>query len=495
MLNNIIRRICNFYNKKLERDLMLTGDDISEYCKKYKIYFLISVTSISLIILGSIYIYHDLIFTSLIPSLLLLSPLLREKIAKDEFLKALEKEVPIFSAYLYANSLLGKSLYQSILNLKDSKILKGISKEAMLLEKNVRMRGLTSTTAILERSRLHRKDALGRIYSEFIDTELVGVSTNQRAKQSLEKVMGEMKQNLNSYVQRSVDLSEVMFSFFLLFPIMLTSFQLAFDKSINLVQVITPLISSPVFYLIISSFQPSSDYIFSFSKKVILGVAGVLVISSILLLKYLGPSLTLMVAVLELSIVFYLQLRVADSLTSKLPAILDKISDYSRVGYGLRSSLQRVINSENIDLRTKKYLIEFLKNLDNEREMTTPSWTFNATLDLLRRIDTLGYVDTKVFSELSAIIQEMLNMRSSMQSNLQLFTVISAITPILFHFTLFSFSFMASDKYVLNQLVNVYTIVIEILYSKISKLTLFNFPLVLVTTVISIILSFFSLPL
>ncbi|WP_156303701.1 hypothetical protein [Sulfuracidifex tepidarius] len=227
----------------------------------------------------------------------------------------------------------------------------------------------------------------------------------------------------------------------------------------------------------------------------ILGVAGVLVISSILLLKYLGPSLTLMVAVLELSIVFYLQLRVADSLTSKLPAILDKISDYSRVGYGLRSSLQRVINSENIDLRTKKYLIEFLKNLDNEREMTTPSWTFNATLDLLRRIDTLGYVDTKVFSELSAIIQEMLNMRSSMQSNLQLFTVISAITPILFHFTLFSFSFMASDKYVLNQLVNVYTIVIEILYSKISKLTLFNFPLVLVTTVISIILSFFSLPL
>lgn len=494
MLDKIIYRVCNFYYKKLQKDLVLTGNDISEYCKNYKIYFLISALSLFLIILGSIYFYQDLIFVSIIPSLILLSPLLREKIAKDEFLKALEKESPIFAAYLYANTLLGKSLYQSILNLKDSRILKGISKEAVLLEKNVRMRGLTSTAVILERSRLHRKDALGRIYSEFIDTEIVGISTNQRAKQSLEKIMGEMKQSFNSYVQKSADLSEVMFSFLLLLPIMLISFQLAFNRDINLVQIISPLIASPIFYLVISSFQPSSDYIFSFSKKTAMALTGVIAVSSVLSTKYLGPSLALMTAILEISIVFFLQTRTADSLTSRLPAILDKISDYSRVGYGLRASLQKIINSESIDAKTKKYLIGFLKNLDGQREIRTPSWTFNVTLDLLRRIDTLGYIDTKVFSEMSSIIQEMLNMKSSMQTNLQLFTVISAITPVLFHFTLFSLSFVAGDRYLLNQLVNLYTVVIEVLYSKISKFTLFNFPLMLVTTLISIILSVFPLP-
>ncbi len=495
MLNRITEKMCSFFEKKLNSDTILTGDDISEFCYNYDKLFVSSIIFQIILILVSLFLDHIVLLSlSPITILLVFYPLIKEKSRKENFLKNVERELPIFSAFLYVDTMLGKSVYQTILSLKNSMILKGISKEAILLEKNVKLRSVPISTILLERARLYGKNNLGRVYSEFIEAETVGVSPNQKAKQSLEKIMGEMKQNFNGYVQRSTDLSELMFSFFLLLPIMLLSFQLAFNKTLNLSQLLIPLAISPAFYFVISSFQPQSDYILKFTdKRVIISIL-ISFLTAPLVYIWLGLSYVFMISTLVISFSIYLQIREADQIAKQLPSLLDKISDYSRIGYGLRSSIDKIVSSGNVSPRTKEFLLEFLKSSDKNIKLNSPSWIFNAVFELLKRIDNVGYMDVKVFSEMSSIIQEMLNMKSSMQNNLQLFTVISAITPFLFSFTLHSFYFVNGQQGILSQVIVVYTIVIELLYSKISKFTIFNFPLIMVTTALSIILSLISVP-
>ncbi|WP_157042895.1 hypothetical protein [Sulfuracidifex metallicus] len=58
-------------------------------------------------------------------------------------------------------------------------------------------------------------------------------------------------------------------------------------------------------------------------------------------------------------------MRKADSLMEKLPSLLDRLSDYTRVGYSLRGSILRIIESSSNDI-TKDYLISFVKTLDKK---------------------------------------------------------------------------------------------------------------------------------
>lgn len=82
-----------------------------------------------------------------------------------------------------------------------------------------------------------------------------------------------------------------------------------------------------------------------------------------------------------------------------------------------------------------------------------------------------------------------------MKRNLQLFTFISVLTPLILHFSLYSFSFLNFNSKFLLNVIGIYVLTLEILYSKISRLTIFNFPLLLVTTVTTLIVSFIPLSL
>ncbi|WP_054837691.1 hypothetical protein [Sulfuracidifex metallicus] len=267
MLEAITSRICNLFSKKLNEDMKITGNDINNYCKKFDKYLILSIITVSISLFLSFMVELIFLFTLILPLFIIFHPILLEKSKKEELIKEIEKEIPIFVTLLYIDSILGKSLYQCIESIKGSKILKGISKEAVLLEKSVKLNGISTSRAIVNRSRLHKRNILGSIYSDFIDSESIGVSLSLRARQTLEKVMNRLKENYSTYIQRSSDLSEILFSFFLLLPIMLISFQLAFNNGLNVTQLIAPLLVSPLFYFAITSFQPSSDYLIKFKLR------------------------------------------------------------------------------------------------------------------------------------------------------------------------------------------------------------------------------------
>ncbi|MCY0849244.1 membrane pilin protein UpsF [Sulfuracidifex metallicus] len=495
MLEAITSRICNLFRKKLNEDMKITGNDINNYCKKFDKYLILSIITVAISLFLSFKVELIFLFTLILPLFIIFHPIILEKSKKEELIKEIEKEIPIFVTLLYIDSILGKSLYQCIESIKGSKILKGISKEAVLLEKSVKLNGISTSRAIVNRSRLHKRNILGSIYSDFIDAESIGVSLSLRARQSLEKVMNRLKENYSTYIQRSSDLSEILFSFFLLLPIMLISFQLAFNNGLNVTQLIAPLLVSPLFYFAITSFQPSSDYLIKFKLREFIPFFTLSIGFAIPLLVLGYPVYAVMLAMVFLSFPFYLQVRKADSLMEKLPSLLDRLSDYTRVGYSLRGSILRIIESSSNDI-TKDYLISFVKTLDKKDEfICSPSWTFNAFLEALKRINILGFIDEKVFIEMSSTVQDILNMRNSMKRNLQLFTFISVLTPLILHFSLYSFSFLNFNSKFLLNIIGIYVLTLEILYSKISRLTIFNFPLFLITTVTTLIVSFIPLSL
>ncbi|AOL16217.1 Flp pilus assembly protein TadC [Sulfolobus sp. A20] len=489
-INNISKifdklSIIYLYYNKINQNILYYGDDINKTSKNYrKLLFLIPlITIISILISMKISIYFILI--NFINIFIYLYPIIITEVKKNEQKKAIEDELIVFLLFAYINSFLGKSLYKTFEEISNSVVFKGLKKEAALLVKEVEVLGKSSILAIESRARVHKNDSLGKVYSTYLAGENIGISLQERIRDLIEESLDNLKSSLESYVNRANDIVEILFMLYLVTPMVLLAFQFI-SSSINLFMLLIPLFFSPGIYLMITLSQPNVGYNVALTtKEKLILLCLPLAIGLLLLRINLLYDIIIVYALFTIFTFFvYNRIKSSDDILHTMPNILSDIADYVKLGYGVRNSLLK-LNEKNLDTKTTKFIGKVKELVKRDLPLTrlnTNSWVLNAVLEFLDNLEKKGYADSFIFKEISILIGNYITLREKILRNLQLFNSLSIATPFLLYF---AFDVLSKIKSVgnLDPIVAIYSIVLGIIYAKLSRFTIFNFPLFLLLAI------------
>ncbi|QGA55061.1 type II secretion system F family protein [Sulfolobus sp. E5-1-F] len=484
----------NLMATRINENIKYYGDDIEKLRREYtRILFLIPIISIISVIF----------YLKLNPYFLLLNimnffiyfyPVLITQIRKDEQRKIIENEIPIFLLFAYVNSLLGRNLYKTFEEIKNSKVFKGLRREAMLLLKEVEVLGKSSISAMESRAKVHRSDFLGKIYTTYTSGESIGISMSERLKDLLNETIDDLNLNFESYIEKVNEIVEILFMLFLVTPMILLAFQYI-SASIDIFELIFPLLLSPIIFFYISLIQPNIGYNIKINIEEIKRSLYIIPIPFIFMFIFhlnLEYKILLFYSMFVVfSFIIYRKISDADKILNNLPYILSDIADYLRIGYSIKSAILK-LNVDSTEFRN--FLRELATKIRKNEAMSnvkTNIWIINAILELMENIDKKGFADTYTFKDLSLILNNYISLRKKVLQNLRMFNILAIITPIIFYFAL---GIMTKIKAVgnLDLIIVLYSIALSIMYAKISRFTIFNFPLLVLVLVNLILILFFG---
>ncbi|ACP36158.1 conserved hypothetical protein [Sulfolobus islandicus Y.G.57.14] len=484
----------NLIATRINDNIKYYGDDIERLRKEYtRISFLIPVISIISVIFYLKFSKYFLLL-DIMNFFIYFYPLLITQIRKDEQRKIIENEIPIFLLFAYVNSLLGKNLYKTFEEIRNSKVFKGLRREAMLLVKEVEVLGKSSFSAMESRAKVHRGDFLGKIYTTYTSGESIGISMPERIKDLLNETIDNLNLNFGSYVEKVNELVEILFMLFLVTPMILLAFQYI-SSTINMFELIFPLLLFPIIFFYVSLIQPNIGYDIKININEIKKSLYILPIPFIFTFLFhlnLEYEILLFYSIfIVFSFIVYRKISVADAVLNNLPYILSDIADYLRIGYSIKSAILKL----NVDsTEFKKFLGELVTKIKKNEAMSnvkTNIWIVNAILELIENIDKKGFADTYTFKDLSLVLNNYILLRKKVLQNLRMFNILAIITPIIFYFAL---GVMTKIKAVgnLDLIIVLYSIALSIMYAKISRFTIFNFPLLVLVLVNLILILFFG---
>uniref|UniRef100_D0KRG8 Type II secretion system protein n=1 Tax=Saccharolobus solfataricus (strain 98/2) TaxID=555311 RepID=D0KRG8_SACS9 len=481
-------------NTRINENIKYYGDDMERLRKEYivMLFLMPLISSISIILYLKISPYFLLL--NIMNVFIYFFPILITQIRKDEQRKLIENEMPVFLLFAYVNSLLGRNLYKTFEEIRNSKVFKGLRREAMLLVKEVEVLGKSSFSAMESRAKAHRGDFLGKIYTVYTSGESIGISMPERLKDLLNETIDGLNSNFQGYVEKVNELVEILFMLFLITPMILLAFQYI-SSSINIFELIFPLLLFPIIFFYISLIQPNIGYDIKIDIKEVKNSLYILPIPFILVfLFHLSLEYEILVfysIFIMFSFFIYRKISVADAILNNLPYILSDIADYLKIGYSIKSAILK-LNVDNTHFRM--FLGELAAKIRKNEAISnvrTNIWIVNAILELIENIDKKGFADTYTFKDLSLILYNYTSLRKKVLQNLRLFSILATITPIVFYFAL---GIMSKIRAVgnLDLIIVLYTMALSIIYAKVSRFTVFNFPLLVLALMNLIIVLLFG---
>ncbi|WP_338604741.1 type II secretion system F family protein [Sulfolobus tengchongensis] len=485
--------VFSLLGKRISENIAYYGDDIEKLHKEYKKLILLIplFTFISIFLYIKVSYYFVLINT--INIFIYFYPFIVTEIRKSEQRKNIENEIPMFLLFAYVNSLLGKSLYKTFEEIRSSTVFKGFKKEALLLTKEVEVLGKSSLSAMESRAKVHRSDFLGKIYSIYTSGEILGISMSERLKDLLTEAIENLNIIFQNYIERVNELVEILFMLFLVTPMILLAFQYI-SSSVNIFTLLMPLILAPMIFFYITAIQPNIGYEVKINVKEIKNSLFMLPIPLVLVfLLHLNLKYDLLIFYLlfvVFSFIVYRRISFGDNILNNLPSVLADIADYLRLGYSLKSALLK-ISSDNPNF--KKFLDKVAVTIRSNRPLSTINtdiWIVNSILELIENIDKKGFADSFTFKDASLILNNYISLRNKVLKSLQLFSALAVITPFIFYFAL---GIMSKIRTIggLDFISLIYSITLSIMYARISRFTIFNFPLLVIVFIsIALVLTF-----
>ncbi|AWR99632.2 hypothetical protein DFR87_07960 [Metallosphaera hakonensis JCM 8857 = DSM 7519] len=402
-------------------------------------------------------------------------------------------EILPFAIILYLNTTLGRGLGDAFNDILQSSYFVELKKEFDAIRKYNLFLGESFMTAIQHRLKIIQGHAISMIYSIAISSQYTGVSISQRSIELLNRLMENMRESFTSYVARSSEIVEVMFSIFLLVPIIVIGFQ-GLSGGNNTVLLLVPLITSPALYLWISSSQPKLGHHIKISRVQAIALLG----SFILLFIPLNILYRIVLEVIAIQIALYPSFSNQinqDKILRDLPKLLREISDYAKIGYSIRTSLERIdLRNVGLEKVTIKVINNIRKKIALGEEMRADDVSndqIKLVFEILNILDKKGIEGVRVVQELSDLVESIILSRMKIQRELRTFTGLAIITPFLFWFATSSMSAISNFPTTTINLINLgYSLVLSALYSKIYRFSLLNPPLYIVVSIITLLLSF-----
>lgn len=472
------------FDKAIKRYIEYYGDDIYLIRKKYKNALMALIPATILVALFGYMFFKPFLFA--VPLFIFLTyfyPVLYTWSKASEMKKIVNNEAPFISLVAYVNSIVDKDLKITFQELSHIKELKVPRIEQTFIDKMTNYMNMSFRTAIEKRAIVHTGDLLGKLYSNYLAALNLGITIRDRLRDTMRDLLNELKDNYKAYVERASDLTELIFSVFLLVPIVLIGFNFAFKSSVPLIQLFAPLVTAPALYFVISSSQSVLGYNLKYDKYLPIFV----LLPVIILLPHITLEIkTVLIALLFtlFSFLIYPQIVLANDLEKHLPTLLKELSQYLRIGYTVQNAIPMVkLTSERVNKAIEKYM-------KNPEEVNSPSQLFNITFKLLFLTSKSGTSSTAI-DELGNAINEIVYAKNSTIRQLRLFDVLTVLTPVMLWMTFDMLGKMGSSSSVpVSLVIGSYSLASAFLFTKISRFTLFYFPVMLLLTIVIAIVTF-----
>ncbi|MCH1770620.1 MULTISPECIES: membrane pilin protein UpsF [Metallosphaera] len=482
----------NLFLRLIRQNIEVYGGSISRVENLSNRSFLIFLISLPLI---GILVWHMGIYfvpLLIIPVLVYLLPVIYILASKMEYLSRLNLELLPFSILLYLNASLGKGLYETFNDVNQSSLFIAFRKEFEIIQRYGIFHGKSFLDGIQRRIKNLRTGLIVKLYSSSLSGQFLGVTMGQRSLEFINDLLGNIRESFNNYVSKASEIVEVIFSIFLLVPLVAIGFQ-GLSSNNNGEILLIPLLFAPLIYLWISVSQPNMGIHVKIGK---LQLVGLLLSTALLALPF---NLLLRVGITFLAtqlILFpsYLVIKRDESILADFPTILREIGDFTKLGYGIRASIQR-INFDELGLH--KPTVKFFDNVKKQIGMgnniyfgSIQNEQVKFIVELLNILDRKGGEGVRVLQELSDMIYSITLSRTKLQRELSTFNILALITPVLFWFSTTSIETISGFSSSTLGLLNLgYSLTLSLLYTKLSKFTFLN-PVVYVSvTLISILLS------
>lgn len=481
--------VCKILEKQIKKYIEVTGDDYNEICNKYRKLMTYSPLGFIPFIILSLFFKQFILSAIGYFLLIYFYPFLYTWSRSKEYKKLVNTEAPIISLIAYINSLVDKSIIYTLEELSKIKELKTPKIELEQIKKSISVLNMSSYKAIEKRATVHHDDLLGVIYSKYVLSSEIGLSIRERLKEAMSEIFQRFKDQYKGYVDKAVEIAEMEFAIFLMVPIILIGFQFTFKT--NIFELVLPLLFTPAFVFLITTIQPDNDYSISFDWRVFLPL---IVIPIVIFANILLAFKLVIISIIVSFVVYwiYRQIRLANELISILPTLLKEISDYMRLGYNIKFSFKKV--DVNASSRVQRILEEISKEFTVKNEVTevkTPSKLFNIIIQILSLFEKSG-ISYEAMDELSSLVNDLLGVRLSLIRQLRLFDLMVILTPIMLWLT---FSMMgnisgSNNVTLFSVVLFSYSLASSVIFSKLSRFTIFYLPTILSGIIMALILSF-----
>ena len=466
------------FDSKIKKAIEYYGDDINEVHRKYKQSLKFLLPALIAVSILSIKIHY---FLFSVPALALITytfPYLYVWSKMEEHKKVVNNEAPFVALIAYIDSIVDKGLNYTLKELSEIKELKVPKVELTFLTKMTLYMGMSFGKALERRNNIHTGDMLGKLYSNYLASIELGFTLQDRLKDTLDDLLNDLKDMYRNYVNKATEMTELVFSVLLLLPIVLIGFSFTFK--VSAIELLSPLAITPAFIYLISSSQPSFDYILKYKYTFLLALIPV-----VLFIPFISLTIRLLVAtgiIVAISYFIYSQIKLANELENSLPTMIKEIAEYLKIGYTIPTAIPKIKLSKNVNKIVEKYS-------RNPEAVNTPSKLFNLTFKLLFIISKTGY-SSVALQELGNAIYEITYNKRSLVKQLQLFDILTIMTPFMLWITFGMLGKIASTVIPPMAVITPYSIATAIIFSKASRFTLLYFPTMLILFVVLAVIAF-----
>ncbi|BCS91802.1 membrane pilin protein UpsF [Metallosphaera javensis (ex Sakai et al. 2022)] len=483
----------NLFSKSIRENMEVYGGSISkleEISKISFLIFLVSLPAITILILMLGIYFIPLLFISF---LIYFLPIIYVITERTEYISRLNLELLSFSILMYLNASLGKGLHETFNDVSQSTFFVGFKREFEIVQRYILFHGVSFLDGIQRRIRNLKSGLIVKLYSVSISSQILGIAMGQRSLDLVNDLLNNVKETFNSYASKASEIVEVMFSLFLLVPLVTIGFQ-GLSRNNNNEVLLIPLLFAPLIYLWISISQPNMGIHIKIRKYQIIGLVSSLTILAfpVSILFRLG----LLVLITQIILIpSYLDIRREEIILSDFPIVLREIGEFTKLGYGIRASIQK-ISFDGISLH--RPTIKLFENIKKQIQMGENIYNnsikndqLKFILELLNILDRKGGEGVRVLQELGDMIYSISSTRSRLQRELTTFNALALITPVLFWFSTTSIESISNFSSSTLSLMNLgYSLTLALLYTRISKFTFINPLIYIIVTGLSILLSF-----
>ena len=442
--------LVNRYAEKIKRLLRESGtfEGPLVYASKYlapTILYSIAVTPIIIALPFIVDIKYVALIAPIaltIPLALLVMPILQLSSRKGDRKRMIEDELAWFTLFASIMQSAGLSLYESFRRIIGKKVLPAMEREAMIIERNVRMLGMDQLAAIEEVARYHPS----RKFSEFLYGYTAIMRTGGDLVSYLESRVKEylefLKFKMRRYAERSVDLGEVLISlFFILTSIIVSIVLVSPETSATIIHAynyaIIPVVTV-VMYSVINTIQPKlrDKYMISHTIPAIMVPLAVALALYLKLEPWLIATSFIMSLAGGYGIQYYVQQREVIQMEHALTEFLRDITEYRKVGLPVSRAIIAVAERRSYN-KPFNILINYIATaLKMNRKLSeihvpTKSWLSRIVFFMLGQIEETGGGTIKVMEELTNFVQEYNIARQEMRSTLRLYEALAYVAPVM----------------------------------------------------------------
>ncbi|PIY90192.1 MAG: hypothetical protein COY74_02825, partial [Nitrosopumilales archaeon CG_4_10_14_0_8_um_filter_34_8] len=310
---------------------------------------LAGIIAIGIAILFSIIFENTVLLFGLflIPGIMFAFPTLRLKAVASERKSQIEDELAFFAAYCGIMQSVGRSLYNSLLEILGSGIFKMLERESKMIQRNVRIFAMDELSAINNLAQNHPNSTFRNFLLGYVSIHKSGGSLARYLENKGEEFFSSMRFRMSQYSSQAATIGEAMLIMLNVLPVLLISSSFMMPASsvqmiTNASFVLVPFIAI-IIILVTNHSQPKiRDEVpiikYSIFVAAITASVGVIIeLESwqILVLSVFAGSLVN-------SIMTFKKFREIALVESSLPDFLRDITEYVKIGASIPNSIVRI---------------------------------------------------------------------------------------------------------------------------------------------------------